>query len=911
MAFDVGALVSKLKLDSTSFNTSATAAEKKAGSLGGAMGRSGAAFKKAGMAMTVAGGAIVGALGLMINKAAKAGDEIHKMSLRTGISATALSELKHAAEISGASLGDVEKGVKKMAKSMTDADAGLATYLRSFERIGISMEDLKGLKPEEQMLLIGEAIAGLASESEKAATAQEIFGRAGTNLLPLFKEGAIGIEKLREEAHKLGVVFDTEAAAKAAALVDAQTRLKASMTGVTQNIALSLMPILTNLVEGIAKTISKISDWIKENPKLAETILKVGAGLGILMAALGPLMMMLPGIVAIAPAVGAAFTTMLGPIGLLAAAAIATAAALEKLRKQSEKTVDADYNNYEALEKMKNKLKEAADAAGLTRVEFHQLMLKYDENTTALASAIVKGEEGVELQESLAKVGKEHKEAIDEQREALEDETETLTDGLIPALEDTKDKAESLSDFLKTQGIKTIKEKNKRVKELNKHLEELAESYENGTITLDDYTEASEAAKDELEELTSEIDGTRKAEKLLTDYLQDKGIPTTEEKTDKVNDLKTILGELERAYKDGRISMEDFINATAAAKRELEDLSSEITITAIPAARDMSGVWEQAVSEMEDNTEGFVRDGVKPKFLEIGTAAAALTDGLKTKWASAFGEMLRGQGKFKIDLKGMWDGIYTQFTDILGSMFSDFLAGGKNAFDGLAAILTSPAGFIAACYLGVKAIWAAGEALSDFLMGAGLNANWQEQKDRLDEYRQKWIDLGYSIEEANEKYNEWLKLTGQGDPGEDIPGRGGLPPGPTRPGTWGGGGGSLRPGADEGGGFAIGGITAPYPHAINVGEKYEKEYIVPESKLMNLVGKILETGSKAGGAGRNSPVFNLNMSPTVQLMGTISGAGFDPTALQAQIRGTIVPQILQDLLSNLQKSEWQKALGLI
>ena len=906
MAFDVGALVSKLKLDSTSFNTSATAAEKKAGSLGGAMGRSGAAFKKAGMAMTVAGGAIVGALGLMINKAAKTGDEIHKMSLRTGISATALSELKHAAEISGASLGDVEKGVKKMAKSMTDADAGLATYLRSFERIGISMEDLKGLKPEEQMLLIGEAIAGLASESEKAATAQEIFGRAGTNLLPLFKEGAIGIEKLREEAHKLGVVFDTEAAAKAAALVDAQTRLKASMTGVTQNIALSLMPILTNLVEGIAKTISKISDWIKENPKLAETILKVGAGLGILMAALGPLMMMLPGIVAIAPAVGAAFTTMLGPIGLLAAAAIATAAALEKLRKQSEKTVDADYNNYEALEKMKNKLKEAADAAGLTRVEFHQLMLKYDENTTALASAIVKGEEGVELQESLAKVGKEHKEAIDEQREALEDETETLTDGLIPALEDTKDKAESLSDFLKTQGIKTIKEKNKRVKELEKHLDDLTESYEDGTITLEDYTEASEAAKDELEELESELDGTRKAEKLLTDYLQDQGIPTTEEKTEKVNDLNTILGSLERAYKDGRISLEDFTRATANAKRELENLSTTVVMTAIPAARDFNDVIDLAPAEFED-----LAFSGKEAATDITSTWGSLTDGLKTKWASAFGEMLRGQGKFKIDLKGMWDGIYSQFTDILGSMFSDFLAGGKNAFDGLAAILTSPAGFIAACYLGVKAIWAAGEALSDFLFGAGLNANWQEQKDRLDEYRQKWIDLGYSIEEANEKYNEWLKLTGQGDPGEDIPGRGGLPPGPTRPGTWGGGGGSLRPGADEGGGFAIGGITAPYPHAINVGEKYEKEYIVPESKLMNLVGKILETGSKAGGAGRNSPVFNLNMSPTVQLMGTISGAGFDPTALQAQIRGTIVPQILQDLLSNLQKSEWQKALGLI
>jgi len=909
MAFDVGALVSKLKLDSTSFNASASAAKTKAGSLGGAMGSAGASFKKAGMAMTVAGGAVVGALALMITKTAKAGDEIHKMSLRTGISATALSELKHAAEISGASLSDIEKGIKKMSKSMTDADAGLATYVKSFDRIGISMQDLKGLKPEEQMLLIGEAIAGLASESEKAATAQEIFGRAGTTLLPLFKEGKIGIEALREEAHKLGVVFDQEAAAKAAALVDAQTRLKASMTGVTQNIALSLMPILTKLVEGIAKTVSKVSAWIKENPKLAETILKIAGGAAALMAVLGPIAMMLPGLISLVGLLGGAFTAMLGPIGLVVAALGAVVVGFLKVKAAKDAERAATERNIAADGRLVDKLNRVRDAAGLSQLEWQGLTEKYEGNNQAMLLAIQRGEEGEKVQQALTTVAGENKEAYEKataELTKLDDESDTyagtLTDGLNPALEDTKDKAESLSDFLKTQGIKTIKEKNKRVKELNKHLEELAESYENGTITLEDYTEASEAAKDELEDLTSELDGTRKAEKLLTEYLQNKGIPTTEEKTDKVNDLKTILGKLEEAYKDGRISMEDFINATAAAKRELEDLSSEITITAIPAARDMSGVWEQAVSEMEDNTEGFVRDGVKPKFAEIDTAAKALTDGLKTKWASAFGEMLRGQGVFKIDLKGIWDGIYGQFTDILGSMFSDFLTGGKNAFAGLANALKSPSGFIAAVYLGVHAIWDIGEALSDFLFGAGLNANWEEQKKRIDEYRQKWIDLGYSIDEANKKTQEYLRLSGQGgDSGGKDPG----------------GPGSLRPpGGPRGnnpprGGFAVGGITAPYPHAVDVGEKYEKEYIVPESKLMNLVGKIMDIGTGAGGTGRNSPVFNLNMSPTVQLMGTISGAGFDPVALQAQIRGTIVPQILQDLLSNLQKSEWQKALGLI
>ena len=61
---------------------------------------------KIGRGMTVAGAAIVGALGMMIKNYVSAGDEVHKMALRTSFSTEALSELKYAAEISGATLSD-------------------------------------------------------------------------------------------------------------------------------------------------------------------------------------------------------------------------------------------------------------------------------------------------------------------------------------------------------------------------------------------------------------------------------------------------------------------------------------------------------------------------------------------------------------------------------------------------------------------------------------------------------------------------------------------------------------------------------------------------------------------------------------------------------------------------------------
>ena len=210
MAFSAGAIVSKLSLDRSKFSASIKTVQKQTRSLGGWVKNNSAQFKKMGKVMVVAGAAIVGTLAMMIRSYVKAGDEIHKMALRTGFSTEALSALKYAADISGASLDDLEKAVKKMAKTISDASkegGALATYVRAFDRIGLSADDLIALKPEEQFDKITRAIANLESPTLRAALAQEIFGRAGTKLLPLMAEGAEGMDRLKKKAEELGLVW--------------------------------------------------------------------------------------------------------------------------------------------------------------------------------------------------------------------------------------------------------------------------------------------------------------------------------------------------------------------------------------------------------------------------------------------------------------------------------------------------------------------------------------------------------------------------------------------------------------------------------------------------------------------------------------------------------------------------------
>lgn len=204
----------------------------------------------------VAMGAAVGVVvGKLVKAWAAAGDEVEKMSHRINWSTESLSELRHVASIAGTDLNAFEKGTRKLAKTISDAKDGMATYMRVFDRLGLKAEDLIKLPIEKSFWIVAEAIAGMENETLRAATALDTFGRTGTALFPMLDLGADGIKRLREEAHTLGVVFDKEAAEKAAKLTDEMTRLKTSVDGLAYAFAEELAPELTSFIISMAQLI--------------------------------------------------------------------------------------------------------------------------------------------------------------------------------------------------------------------------------------------------------------------------------------------------------------------------------------------------------------------------------------------------------------------------------------------------------------------------------------------------------------------------------------------------------------------------------------------------------------------------------------------------------------------------------
>jgi phage-related minor tail protein len=283
-----------------------------------------------------------GALFALAQKTANAGDEIQKMGLRTGFSTETLSELRHAANLSGTSIQSLETGIKRMQKVVFDAEKGMGSATESLEALGIAFSDLQGLNPEEQFNRLTIAIAEIEDPTKRAALAQEIFGRSGTEMLPMLADGAEGLAQMRAEAHELGIVFSQDTADAAAQFNDDMLRLKQGIGGAFQELGMKLIPIMVDefipairdniipLVKGFIDGIINLMNWFRELDPTWQTVITTALGF---LIALGPLLIIIGKIIAVVgtitgmlPVLGTAFTFLTGPIGLVIAAIAAAIA---------------------------------------------------------------------------------------------------------------------------------------------------------------------------------------------------------------------------------------------------------------------------------------------------------------------------------------------------------------------------------------------------------------------------------------------------------------------------------------------------------------------------------------------------------------------------------------------------------
>ena len=297
----------------------------------------GKSMQKVGASFAAVGGAITAALGVAVKSLANAADVADDTAKRTGLTVEAVQELGYVAKMTGSNLATVEVALRTMQKGLTDSGTESAAFTSALETLGLSLAELRAMNPQAQFDALSQAIAGVTDPSQRAGLAMTVFGRAGTALLPMLAEGADGIAKLKDEAHKYGYVMNQEVATAGSNFNDNLDRLKGSLGGLAQQVVAGLLPTLNSLVKCAADVVAGIKEWINNNPNLVSTLAHVVAGVGAVLTVFGALVAACGSWIALAPAVGAAWTIATGPIGITIMAIAGVVAGIVALWKNWDK----------------------------------------------------------------------------------------------------------------------------------------------------------------------------------------------------------------------------------------------------------------------------------------------------------------------------------------------------------------------------------------------------------------------------------------------------------------------------------------------------------------------------------------------------------------------------------------------
>lgn len=184
-----------------------------------------------------------GAFATFVKSSINIQDEMSKSAQKAGVTTEQFSGMAYAARLADVEVDTLTKTYSKLNALLADGQQGQKEAVETFRRLKI---DPKNLQDADALLLaLAERFEGMPDGVAKSSLAIDVFGeKLGPGLIPFLNQGRAGIQDLREEAARLGVVIDTQTGKAAEEFNDTITRLQTGIQGAGMQLATALLPVL-------------------------------------------------------------------------------------------------------------------------------------------------------------------------------------------------------------------------------------------------------------------------------------------------------------------------------------------------------------------------------------------------------------------------------------------------------------------------------------------------------------------------------------------------------------------------------------------------------------------------------------------------------------------------------------------
>jgi hypothetical protein len=178
------------------------------GKIGAAAGVAGAAFA-AGMKVMELAAAATRAVIDSFGEALDLGGRLTDLKARTGETAGQLLLLERAFDNTGVGAEKVGTVINKLQNFMQDAANGGDKQTAAMAQLGITLQELQGKTPIEQMRIFAERIAAIEDPTQRVAVASDVFGtKLGGSLLPILTSFSGELRNAQDELGSMTKIMD-------------------------------------------------------------------------------------------------------------------------------------------------------------------------------------------------------------------------------------------------------------------------------------------------------------------------------------------------------------------------------------------------------------------------------------------------------------------------------------------------------------------------------------------------------------------------------------------------------------------------------------------------------------------------------------------------------------------------------
>lgn len=222
----------------------------------------------AGLALTIAGGSVA-VLKLAADNA-QAVTEMDRVAKSMDVNTTRFDKLAFAASQYGVGQDDFTQLLSDTSERITElVTIGSGEALDMFEQLNISVDEFKGLKPDEMFLKMMEALSQVSSQTERNLYLQQIAGDTGQRLSEVAEDGAKSFVELANSMGDYGGALSEDMIKESKDLDKILKDLSATGSITLRNSLISLTPVVKDVSEYFedwSKNVSIMFDKMRDNP---------------------------------------------------------------------------------------------------------------------------------------------------------------------------------------------------------------------------------------------------------------------------------------------------------------------------------------------------------------------------------------------------------------------------------------------------------------------------------------------------------------------------------------------------------------------------------------------------------------------------------------------------------------------